>query len=192
MPSCIRGPDLEGNTMMKSELRPSRVIGFASIVVVLSTIACGGGHRLAEFNFENRSMALVYIAPPAPGLLTGGYDLQETDDIAGLVARATSGVAKDMEARRARARLDSATWRLNVSQDLAGRTLERTSRDLGLRPVESPSEADYLLEVHMRSYGLDARGTTAAYLYSNAEAVLIERRTGHEVWNAKVHGTDRL
>src|SRR5690606_8301420 len=157
-----------------------------------STIACGGGHRLAEFDFEDRTMALVFVTPPAPGLLTGGYHLDAEDDVTELVVKATWGGARDMESRRARARLDSAARRVYLQAGRAERTLERTSRYLGMRPVERVSDADFLLEVHMSSYGLDARGTTAAYLYSNAEVVLLERRTGHEVWNARVHGTDRM
>ena len=44
----------------------------------------------------------------------------------------------------------------------------------------------------MHSFGLDARSSSAAYLYTNAEAVLLERRTGREIWNVNVRGTDRL
>ena len=44
----------------------------------------------------------------------------------------------------------------------------------------------------MKSFGLDARGSSSASLYTNAEAVLLDRRTGREIWNVVVHGTDRL
>ena len=44
----------------------------------------------------------------------------------------------------------------------------------------------------MKSFGLDARGQNSACLYTNAEAVLLDRRTGREIWNCAVHGTDRL
>jgi hypothetical protein len=159
---------------------------------LLATAACGGHHHLGDYTFAERSMAVVIVAPPAPGLLTGGYDVRASDDPIGAVLKAGSVAAKDVEARRARARLDSATARVGITGDLAQRTLERTSRYLGTRPISSASDADFLLEVHMRSFGLDARSATAAYLYTNAEAVLLDRRTGREIWNIKVHGTDRL
>ena len=161
-------------------------------LAVLASAGCGGGHHLDEYTFANRSMALVYIAPPAPGLLTRKYDVRRSDDLVDAVITAGAGVARDAEARRARARLDSATSRTAVTEDLARRTLERTSRYLGMRPVEAPGDADFLLEVHMRSYGVDARSQSAAYLYTNAEAVLLDRHTGREIWNVKVRGTDRL
>ena len=166
----------------------------ATVLLVLAVAAgCGGNkHHLADYTFADRSMALVSIAQPAPGLLTGGYDLDRAEGITDAVIRASTGVAKDVEARKARARLDSATWRTNLTGELASRTLGRTSRYLGVRPVTSANSADYLLEIHMHSFGLDARSSSAAYLYTNAEAVLLDRRTGREIWNVNVRGTDRL
>jgi hypothetical protein len=160
--------------------------------LLLSAVACGGArHHLSEYTFAGRSLALVVLGTPAPGLITGGYDLR-SDDVVEVAMKAGSKVAKDVEARRARARMDSATARMRLTDSLAKRTLDRASRYLGLRPIGSSADADYLLEVHMRNYGLDARGSGAASLYTNAEAVLLDRRTGREIWNVTVHGTDRL
>ena len=163
----------------------------AGVLVLFGAAACGGHHHLGEYTFAERSMAVVVVSPPAPGLLTAGYDVRASDDAVQAVIKAGSTAAKDVEARRAHARLDSATARVGVTGDLAQRTLERTSRYLGTRPSPSARDADDLLEVHMRSFGLDAR-SQSAYLYTNAEAVLLDRRSGREIWNVKVHGTDRL
>jgi hypothetical protein len=160
---------------------------------LLAAIACGGpGHHLDEYAFANRTMALVVLDSPAPALLTPGYGVRGSDDVIAVVARAGSSVARDVAGRRARARLDSATSRVHIADDLARRTLERTSRYLGLRPVPGASEADFLLEVRLRNYGIDARSESAAYLFTNAEAVLLDRRSGREIWNAEVRGSDRL
>ena len=70
---------------------------------------------------------------------------------------------------------------MRLVDGLATRTLERTSRYLGLHPVTSAADADFLLEVHMRNYGLDARSESGAYLFTNAEAVLLDRRTGRRL-----------
>jgi len=160
--------------------------------LLLAAAACGGArHHLSEYNFSDRSLALVVLGAPAPGLITGSYDLR-TDDVVELAAKAGSKAVKDVEARRARARMDSATGRMRLSDSLAKRTLDRASRYLGMRPVGSSTDADFLLEVHLRNFGLDASGSSTATLYTNAEAVLLDRRTGREIWNVKVHGTDRL
>ena len=179
--------------MRAATIRPAvaRLLA-AALLLSLASTACGHGHHLGEYTFTDRSMALVVIAPRGPGLLTPGYGVNESDDVVSAVVKAGSKVARDVEGRRARARLDSATSRVSIADTLARRTLDRTSRYLGLRPVSSSADADFLLEVHMRNYGVDARSESAAYLYTNAEAVLLDRRTGREIWNVEVHGSDRL
>jgi hypothetical protein len=159
--------------------------------MLLAGAACGGPrHHLNEYTFTDRSLALVVLGTPAPGLVTGSYDLR-TEDVVELASKAVGKAVKDVEARRARARMDSATARMRLTDSLAARALERSSRYLGVRPVKSAADADYLLEIHMRNFGLDASGSSAS-LYTNAEVVLLDRRTGREIWFVKVHGTDRI
>jgi hypothetical protein len=169
--------------------RAACVVGVASLSALA---ACGQHHHLAEYTFADRSLGLVYIAPPSPVLYTGSYGVRLDDDPVTAVVRAGAGVVKEVEARKANARLDSANARVNVADMLAKRTVERAGRYLGMRPVAASEPADYVLEIQMRKFGIDASGASAAYLYTNAEAVLLERRTGREIWSAKVRGTDRL
>jgi hypothetical protein len=160
--------------------------------IVSSFVACGGGHHLAEYPFASRTLAVVYIAPPSPELLTGYYDLRNSQNPIEAVVRAGADVAREREGRRANARLDSATSRVDIPAALAQRTLARASRYLGTRPTTDESQADYLMEVRMERFGINAKADEAAYLFTFAEAVLIDRRTGREIWNVNIHGRDRL
>ena len=162
------------------------------VATLLASVACGPKHHLADYTFANRSLAMVYLEPPAPQLLTGAYDISEARNPLEAVIRAGTGVAKEVEGRKASVRLDSAITRVDVATRLAQQTLERSSRYLGVRPVTTTDAADFLLEVHMRSFGIDARGQGAAYLYTNAEVVLLDRPTGREIWSIDVRGTDPL
>jgi hypothetical protein len=175
-----------------SSVQRARVMGVVGVASLSVLAACGPKHHLAEYSFADRSLGLVYIAPPSPVLYTGSYSIRRDDDPVTAVMRAGAGVAKDVEARKANARLDSANARINVADMLAKRTVERAGRYLGMRPVAGSEAADYVLEIQMRRFGIDASGASAAYLYTNAEAVLLERRTGREIWSSKVQGTDRL
>lgn len=169
------------------------VAGWLAIAVVaLLAAGCGGKHYLAQYQFSDRTLAMVYLEPPAPQLLHGYYNIGGTAEALTSVVRAGAAAAKEIEARRASVRLDSAVRRVDVPSRLAQRTVERVSRYLGTRPVAGDTNADYVLEVTMRSMGLDARYNSAAYMYTNAEAVLLERRTGREIWSVRVHGRDRL
>ena len=181
--------------MNSSSLRSNRnraraLAGGCSIVATLA--ACGGGHHLAEYPFASRTLAVVYIAPPSPELLTSYYDLGNSHNPIEAVVRAGADVAREREGRRAYARLDSATARIDIPAVLAQRTLERASRYLGTGPVTDESQADYLMEVRMERFGINAKADEAAYLFTYAEAVLLDRRTGREIWNVNIHGRDRL
>lgn len=177
---------------MHTPTRQYRLPMLAATVVCALVAACGGARfHLNEYTFAGRSLALVVLDNPTPGLITPEYDVRSTDLI-DVAIKTGSKVAKDVEARRAGARMDSATARMDLTDSLAMRTLARASRYLGVRPIGSSADADFLLEVRMRNYGLDARGTGAAWLYTNAEAVLLDRRTGREIWNVNVHGSDRV
>ena len=120
----------------------------ASLAILVVTSGCGGHNHLSEYDFESHSLALVYIAPPRPMLLTGWYDVAANDPVTAVVA-AGSGVAKEVSGRRARARLDSATALVDVAGLMSRRTLDRTSRYLAAHPTANPRGADFVLEVNV-------------------------------------------
>lgn len=163
-----------------------------AVAMALALVAGCGKHYLNQYDFSDKTLALVYIEPPAPELLHGWYNLDVDGNAIQTVVQAGAKVAKEVEARRASARLDSAAQRVDVASRLAQRTLERASRYLGTRMVVTPDGADYVLEIHMRSFGIDARSNRATYLFTRAEAVLLDRKTGREIWSEDVRGTDRL
>lgn len=169
---------------MRTTLGRGAVLGAALLA------GCGGHHHLADYDFAGRSVAVVYFGTPAPELRTGGYG-SEAEDPVGVLVAAGGRMAREVEARRARGRLDSAATRLDLAARMADRTLERTGRYLGARPVEDRSGADYLLEVDVRDLALDAR-SDRIHLVVAAEAVLLDGRTGREIWDADVRSADPL
>lgn len=168
-----------------------RGVALVCALAAASLAACGGGHELERHSFAGSALAVADYAPPAPALWTGGYDV-DGDDVITAVLDAGSQVAKDVEARRARTRLDSAANQVDVRERMAQWTLERAARYLAARPIDDPATADYLLELYVRQYGIDARGDRPARLFMNVEAVLLDRRSGHEVWAVEVNSHDRL
>src|SRR3982751_2931967 len=180
------------STFLRFDRASLRAFGVAGSVLVASVVACGGGHHLAEYPFASRTLAVVYIAPPSPELLTSYYDLGSSRNPIEAVVRAGADAAREKEGRRANARLDSATSRIDIPAVLAQRTLVRASRYLGTRPITDENQADYLMEVRMERFGINAKADEATYLFTYAEAVLLDRRTGREIWNVDIHGRDRL
>lgn len=172
-------------------------IGFrqsGGVLVVAASLlgsACGGRHHLADYDFAGRSIAVVRLAPPAPELYTGGREITSDNAIVAVI-EAGSAVAVELESRRARSRLDSAAVTVDIASRLADGTLDRASRYLGTRPIESEDDADFLLEVDVERFGIDASGSGAASLFVEGEAILIDGRTGDEIWSEEVSAWDRL
>jgi len=164
----------------------------SAVVLMALSMGCGGHNYLAEYNFVNRTMALVYIAPPRPELVTGWYDIPNTDDPVTAIVAAGSGVAKEIAGRNARSRLDSATGQINIDSLMSTRTLERASRYLGTQPTLDQRNADFLLELNMRGSGIDIRGSRSASIFMSATAVLLDARTRREIWSFDVNGRDRI
>ena len=169
----------------------SRVVAVSLALLLAGAGACGK-HYLRDYQFADKSIGLVFLDPPAPELLHGWYNVDVGGNAIQTVVRAGATVAKEIEAHRASARLDSAAARVDVPNRLAQRTLERASRYLGTRPIATPENADFVLEIQMQGFGIDARSNHATYLYARAEAVLLDRRTGREIWSEEVRGSDRL
>jgi len=165
---------------------------FAGSMLILVFAGACSRHHLEQYNFSNKTIALVYLQPPAPELLHGWYNVRPSESAIQTVFRAGASVAKEIEARKASARFDSAQRRVNIQDRLAQATLERASRYLGTRPATHPDSADFVLEVQMRAFGIDARSNNSTYLFTRAEAVLIDRRNGREIWNEVVRGSDQL
>src|SRR5258708_11572306 len=163
-----------------------------TLTVTLLVADCGRKQYLAQYQFSDRTLAMVYLEPPSPELLTGFYDVPRSADPVQVAMRVGGGVAKEIQVSRASARLDSAGRHVDVAAQLAQRTLDRASRFLGTRPTTSAADAHYILESTMKRFGIDARYSTATYLYTRAEAVLMDRKTGREIWIVDVRGNDRL
>ena len=182
--------------MRRVGVPPSRVVTRMTVhvgvaLLALASVSCGK-HYLNEYAFSQKTLALVFIEPPEPELLHGWYNLDLGHNAVQTVVGAGAKVAKEVEAQRASARLDSAALQVDIDERLAQRTLERASRYPATRIVDSADDADFVLELNMRAFGIDARSNRATYLFTRAEAVLLERQTGREIWSEDVRGSDRL
>lgn len=159
-------------------------------MLALVTTACGGRHHLGEYDFRGHSLAVVPLPAPSPELYTGSADINSENPLIAVI-EAGSAVAVGLEARRARARLDSAAANVDIEERIAEQALVRASRYLGTRAVDDERAADFLLEIDVQRFGIDASGGDAT-LFVEGEAILIEAASGREIWNREVSAWDQL
>jgi len=168
------------------------VKGAVLLLLAVGASGCGARHHLGRYDFAGRTVAVVHVTPTSGDLRMGTYSA-DGDSPLEAVLNAGSRLAVEVEARRVRARLDSAATRVSVGTRMADRTGDRATMYLGARRVPAPSAADYVLDLRVRSYGVSARSwQSAAQLYLEADVVLIDAATGVEIWATRVNGWDAI
>lgn len=169
----------------------ARALAAASVSVV---VGCGPSHRLNEFVYADRTVAVVSQIPRRPEVLSGPlfFGGRSGDPIRDML-RVGAQIAREAEARALRARLDSAATRIDVGYVLEERALERTARYLGADAVERDGSEDYVLELVVAEYGIDAEGwESTAYFFIDAEAALLHAGTGTEIWRAEIEESESI
>jgi hypothetical protein len=166
------------------------------LIAVLAGAAlsgCAARNRLANYDFRDQTLAVDWDFPPYPEVLTGPYFPRHPRDPIHAIIHAGSRIAKEAEARRVRERLDSAAARVDVSSRVADRTGGRAARYLGTRLTSDRERADFILEVHLRDYGIDAEEwEAAANFFVDAEVVLLAAEDRRMVWKTRVRGRDPI
>jgi hypothetical protein len=132
--------------------------------------------------------------PRRPEILSGPYFVgRPSGDPIRDALRVGARVYREVETRNLRERLDSASTRVDVGHVLEDNTLERAARFLGASPVDEPESADFILELMVVEYGIDAESwDAAAHFYVEADATLIHVATGEEVWREEVDAQEAI
>jgi hypothetical protein len=153
----------------------------------LSGAACASAGRIAEYDFRDRTIAVVAIAPPRPYVDTGGdVDLTGMNPV-GAILKVGTSIYKESQAGQLRARLDSASTGMDLADRIAGAVLERSARYLGAQAIEQSREADFHIEVQVEEYGVDAREWESGARFHLKARLLILAADGREVWEGSVN-----
>lgn len=179
---------------MSALLRPlALALLLAALLPVLS--GCGPGHRLRDYDFDDRSVAVIAAIPPGPRVMGDLWAEAFVDprDPFGSAVRIGSAAAKWEQARKAQDRLDSAAARVDVAEIVARRALAGSAPTLGLRPVDRPDDADFVLDIRVYDYGLVADSYDGAtYFAMEADVVLLDEQTRETIWKERLREREVL
>jgi hypothetical protein len=164
--------------------RPARISLLA--MLALTQAACASAGRIADYDFRDRTVAVVAVIPPRPSVDTGGdVDLTGRSALGALFKVGTS-IYKESQAAELRARLDSASVGMDLADRIAGGVLERSARYLGATAIESSRDADFHIEIQVEEYGVNAREWDAGARFHIKARLLLLDREGREVWEGRV------
>ncbi len=156
-------------------------------IVLLVGPGCASAGKLAEYEFRDRTVGVVSLGNPRPEILTDAIlDVNFSNPLQAAL-RIGADVVKEVEASRARARLDAASLEADVSGRMMDRVLNGVAGELRAVPVEDARTAEFEVEVVIRRYGIDADTWTGpAHFFIESEVVLREAATGRRIWKGKV------
>jgi hypothetical protein len=153
---------------------------------------CASAGRLAEYSFEDRTLAVVTTTPPRPTIDTPEQlDSGETQGgLLGAVIRIGAELARDYEAWKAGPKLERAAEMADVSGRLSERVLERSAGILRAEPVERVQDADFEMVVVVRDYGIDFSDWDGAARWFIQAEVTLNDREGARIWRTGVDEKD--
>jgi ABC-type uncharacterized transport system auxiliary subunit len=152
----------------------SKAVALTCMALTLALLAsCGTMNRLGSYRIENSSLAVDMRAPPTP---TFDVDVSVTIDPRNPVITAISigtNLAKADRAAEAEGRMRRALEMVDVPTVFLREVTSSCVKALDAELVESKFQADYLLDLDIRSYGVDADSPGAAVCLRMAVAAAI-------------------
>lgn len=170
---------------------------FLLVVFAFASAGCSSVNKLAEHNYEGKTMAVTAPFAPRPEIFTDDpADTSENTERSGsrlmrtlaAVAEVASEVAEAFTAADAQAKLDSAAVIVDVSATVADGMKDEAIRYLNVVGTDDANAADYVLEVNIEKHGIFSGTNYDSRLEYRLEAkpVLMDNQTGEIIWRRTV------
>ncbi|OHD71911.1 MAG: hypothetical protein A2177_11655, partial [Spirochaetes bacterium RBG_13_68_11] len=162
----------------------------AAAAVVLAS--CATVNRLEYIRLDDPRLASV-LAPPPPPSLDSWYDLSiDTGNPIGTVLRVGSSIVMAAEAEKAAGRMREALDQIDVPAVIHEQSAARCAQALGAAQVDDTRDADFVLDLEIEEYGIDAPSwASAVALKISVTARLYERRSRDLVWRRRIAVTQK-
>jgi len=149
--------------------------------------SCVTVNRLEDVRLDDATLASV-LAPPPPPSLDTWYDLSiDTHNPVGTVLRVGSSIVMAAEAEKAGERMREALQVVDVPAVVYEESSTRCARALGAEPVADTRDADFVFDLEIEEYGIDAPSWGGAVaLQIDLTARLYERGSRDLVWRRRI------
>ncbi len=148
---------------------------------------CGSSNKLHNYQFNERTIATQMLTPPAPIVFSDSFIWIDKDDPIGSVLRIGTTIAKEIEASKVRARLDSAMQQVDIPLLVEDMVAEKGAKVLRCQNIAEPKKADFLLDIDIKKYGIEAESWFATTRFRmEIEVTLVDNAATARIWKKKV------
>jgi hypothetical protein len=172
--------------------RKNGIVVFLLFLVALFLGACSS-NKLVEYDLREADIAARTFMPPRANVFTDANLNINPHDLVGTAISVGTTIARESEASKARARLDSAMTMVDVPAIIEEEVLFRAAELLNFRPVNEVKAADYVFNVRMERYGIDARSWDAGtFFVVKAKVELIDNKLQRRIWKRGMEAKEPL
>ena len=155
-------------------------------------LACSS-NKLAQYELKDADIAAQTFMPPRANVFTDlGFNIDPKNIVSSAISVGTT-IAREAQAVKARARLDSAMSLVDVPAIIEEEVLMQAAEMLNFRPVNEVDAADFVFNVDMKRYGIDASGwDVGTYFVVDSRVELIDNAEHRRIWRGHVQTREPL
>jgi hypothetical protein len=162
-------------------IRSFRILSGSGLALFIA--GCCSMNQLQGWKFDERTVSAHLFPPPPAQVFSDGW----TDTISGnpieAVLRIGTGIAREVEMSRTRAKMDSAMGMVDIPAILEEETLERGAKSFGFRTVPENPNSDFMFDIEIEKYGIEAKSWTSGVDFKmEVKIALIENAGKRQVW----------
>lgn len=159
----------------------------------LLLLAACSSNKLREYDLRESEIAARTFLPPAAGVHTDADVYINKEDPIGTILSIGGTVAKEIEAAKARARLDSAMMRVDIPAIVEEEVLLQAAELLNSRPINEINAADFVLNIDFKEYGIDAKSWVGGvHFIIDTRVDLIDQKQGRRIWKKHIEEREPL
>jgi hypothetical protein len=156
----------------------------ASALLLLCCMCCSM-NKLHGYAFREHTASALLAYPPPPEIFADNWaDVDFSNPVTTIIGIGT-GIAKEVQIDKTRAKMDSAMQMVDIPEIVRVETLDRGANYLHYRSTEDIEDSDYLFDIEIEHYGIDAKSWTASVHFKlDAKITLFDNRMTKAVWRS--------
>ncbi|MDZ7345454.1 MAG: hypothetical protein ONA69_01535 [candidate division KSB1 bacterium] len=170
-------------------MRKTVLVFFCAFFIVAGC----SSNKLRNYELRRTDIAARTFTPQRPQISTGGDIVIDKNNPLGTILSVGSTVVKEIEAMKARARLDSAMMKVDIPALMEEEILFKAAELLSSRPINEVEAADFVLNIDLKEYGIDAQSWwTGAHFIIDTKVELIDQKAAKRIWKKRVRSREPL